>query len=119
MSAYPTKILFVCSRNRIRSLTAEKVFATRPGVEVRSAGTQPNARVVVTAGLLRWADLILVMEKCHAARLRLKFSSEMQSKRVVSLHIPDEYQFVQQELIDELEARVLPILEQERADLTG
>ena len=56
------KVLFVCSRNRIRSLTAEKLLDGLPGLQVRSAGTQPEARVVVTEGHLRWADVILVME---------------------------------------------------------
>ncbi len=44
------KLLFICSRNRIRSLTAERIFGGLPGLQVRSAGTQPNARIVVTEG---------------------------------------------------------------------
>jgi protein-tyrosine-phosphatase len=37
------KVLFVCSRNQWRSPTAERVFATRPGLEVRSAGVDKSA----------------------------------------------------------------------------
>ena len=44
------KLLFVCSRNKLRSLTAEKLFAGFPAYQVRSAGTQPEARIVITAG---------------------------------------------------------------------
>ena len=38
--AFATKLLFICSRNRMRSLTAEKIFSGIPGYKVRSAGTQ-------------------------------------------------------------------------------
>jgi predicted protein tyrosine phosphatase len=108
--SFPLNVLFVCSRNRRRSLTAEQIFKGKRGVEVRSAGTQPNARIVVTEGLLGWADLILVMEKAHLRRLEERYSEVLASKKVIALHIPDEYEFMQPELIDELEAKVLPIL---------
>jgi predicted protein tyrosine phosphatase len=59
------KVLFICSRNRRRSLTAEKIFANTPGWETRAAGTEDAARIKVTAGHLGWADVIVVMEKRH------------------------------------------------------
>ena len=105
---YPTKLLFVCSQNRFRSLTAEKVFAGIPGFQVRSAGTQPDARIVVTEGHIGWADLIFVMEKSHLNRLRRKFGAALTGKRVVALHIPDDYQYMQPELVDELRTKVAP-----------
>jgi len=37
-----TNLLFLCSRNRLRSPTAEPVFADRPGVETASAGLSPH-----------------------------------------------------------------------------
>jgi predicted protein tyrosine phosphatase len=104
--AHPTKLLFVCSRNRFRSLTAEHIFGGIPGIQVRSAGTQPDARIVVTEGHIGWADIIFVMEKSHLNRLRRKFPEALQGKRTVTLLIPDEYTFMQQELIDELRAKV-------------
>ena len=100
------KLLFVCSRNRWRSLTAERIFSGIAGYEVRSAGTQPNARVVVTEGHLGWADLIFVMEKAHLNKLRQKFPEATANKTVITLHIPDDYTFMQPELIDELQAKV-------------
>ena len=36
-----TNLLFLCSRNRLRSPTAEQVFAAWPGVETASAGLAP------------------------------------------------------------------------------
>ncbi len=38
-----TNLLFICSRNRLRSPTAEQVFAAWPGVETASAGLAPDA----------------------------------------------------------------------------
>lgn len=98
----PTKLLFICSRNRLRSLTAEHMLQGTPGYEVRSAGTQPEARVVVTAGHLGWADLIFVMEKSHLGRLRRKFPEALAGKSVIVLGIPDDYAYMQPELLDEL-----------------
>lgn len=103
---YPTKLLFICSQNRLRSLTAEKIFGGHPGYEVRSAGTQPEARIVVTEGHIGWADVIFVMEKSHLNKLRQKYPEALAEKRVITLHIPDEYTFMQPELVDELKAKV-------------
>ncbi|WP_200935043.1 hypothetical protein [Brevundimonas sp. Leaf363] len=38
-----TNLLFLCSRNRLRSPTAEQVVAAWPGVETASAGLAPDA----------------------------------------------------------------------------
>ena len=103
-----TKVLFVCSRNRRRSLTAEKLLEGLPGYEARSVGTQPSARIVVTEGHIGWADLIIAMEKSHAAKLRLKFPEALAGKRLVALHIPDDYDFMDAALIEELRAKLSP-----------
>ena len=104
--SFPTKLLFVCSRNRIRSLTAERLFDGATGYQARSAGTQPDARIVVTEGHIGWADMVFVMEKSHLTRLRRKFPEALSGKQVVTLHIPDEYTFMQPELMDELRAKL-------------
>jgi len=105
-----TKLLFVCSRNRFRSLTAEKLFEGFPPYQARSAGTQPDARIVVTAGHIGWADIIFCMEKSHLDRLRRKFPEEMQGKRAICLHIPDDYTFMNRDLLDELRAKLAPYI---------
>ena len=102
----PIKLLFICSRNRIRSLTAEKIFSGLPGLQVRSAGTQSDARIVATAGHLGWADLVFCMEKSHLNRLRLKYPDALTDKQTITLQIPDDYEFMQPELIDELQTKV-------------
>lgn len=43
-----TRALFVCSRNRLRSPTAEEWFAGWPGIETDSAGVAPDAESVVS-----------------------------------------------------------------------
>ena len=108
----PLKLLFVCSRNRWRSPTAEKVFDGVDDLQARSAGTETRARIKVTAGHLGWADIIFVMEKKHLRRLQEKFPDELADKRVVCLNIPDDYQFMQPELITLLQAAVPPHLEE-------
>jgi predicted protein tyrosine phosphatase len=109
--ARPLKLLFVCSRNRWRSPTAEKIFAGLNNCSARSAGTEPGARVRISAGHIGWADLIFVMEKKHLRRLQDKFPEEIVDKQIICLHIPDEYQFMQSELVELLQASVEPYLD--------
>ena len=104
----PRKLLFVCSRNKKRSLTAERLFDGLRTYQARSAGTQPGARIVVTKGHIGWADLIFCMEKSHADRLRLKFPEAMRQKRVICLQIADDFDFMDPELIDELRSKLAP-----------
>ena len=113
--AAPTarRLLFVCSQNKWRSLTAERLFDDHPHYEARSAGTEPGARVRVTAGHLGWAEVIFVMERRHADRLREKFAEALQAKPVVVLRIPDKYQFGDPQLVALLREKLaaqLPLL---------
>jgi len=105
------KILFVCSRNRWRSLTAEKIFNGRNNHEVRSAGTEENERIKITAGHTGWSDVIFVMEKKHQIRIQQKFREELKGKKVIRLDIPDEYEYMDEELIDLLESRIMEYIE--------
>ena len=100
------KLLFVCSRNKLRSLTAEKLFEGSLQYQVRSVGTQPDARIVVTEGHLGWADIIFCMEKSHVERLQRKFREVLRGKQVVCLQIPDDYDFMSEDLLDEFRAKL-------------
>lgn len=104
--ASPRQLLFICSQNRWRSLTAERIFDGHPHYEARSAGTEPGARVRVTAGHIGWADVIFVMERRHTDRLREKFAAELTGKPVVCLRIPDKFQFLDHVLLDLLRERL-------------
>ena len=100
------QFLFICSQNRWRSLTAERLFDGHPEVVARSAGTEPGARTRVAARHLGWADVVFVMEKKHADRLRAKFAGELRGKPLVNLRIPDDYQFQDAALVDLLRERL-------------
>lgn len=103
-------LLFLCSRNKLRSPTAEAVFRGRPGIETDSAGLSPDAEVPLSPEQIAWADLILVMEKVHRSRLNRKFGKHLAGKRVVVLDIPDNYGLMDPELVRLLEARCAPYL---------
>ncbi|WP_313253652.1 low molecular weight protein tyrosine phosphatase family protein [Stenotrophomonas sp.] len=103
-------VLFVCSQNRLRSPTAEQVFADWPGIETASAGLKPEAENPVTPELLEWADLIVVMEPVHKRRLGERFQRWLRDRRVVVLGIPDEYDFMGPELVQLLKQKVPPLL---------
>lgn len=98
-------VLFVCSRNKLRSPTAEQVFADHPAIEVTSAGTNADADNPLTAELVRWADLIFVMEKVHRSKLQKRFRADLKAARVICLDIPDEYGFMDEGLIRLLRAK--------------
>jgi predicted protein tyrosine phosphatase len=96
------RVLFVCSRNRLRSPTAEAVFANWDEVETDSAGLDHDAVVPLSAEQVEWADIIFVMEKSHRQRLNRKFRRWLNGKRVICLDIPDEYALMQPELVERL-----------------
>ena len=86
------------------------MFSRAPGVATRSAGTAHNARHRITLADIRWADMILVMEDKHAQRLRADFRQEVAYKALHVLDIPDDYQFMEDELIDLLRAKCEPLI---------
>jgi predicted protein tyrosine phosphatase len=101
-----TNALFICSQNKLRSPTAEAVFAKWLDVEADSAGTNNDAETPLTPEQIDWADIIFVMEKAHRSKLSKKFRKYLNGKRVVCLDIPDDYEYMQPELVKLLEARV-------------
>jgi predicted protein tyrosine phosphatase len=105
------KLLFVCSRNQWRSPTAEAIYKKRQDIVVRSAGTETTARIKLTAKTILWADIIFVMEKKHKERIFQKFGSEIEDRPVIILDIPDEYQFMNPELIEDIQTKVDSYLE--------
>lgn len=98
-------LLFICSRNQWRSPTAEAIFKNHAIYKARSAGTEKSARIKVSQKLLDWADIVFVMEKNHKERLEKNFSI---GSEVIILEIPDEYKFMDPELIDSLKTALSP-----------
>ncbi|MUV13388.1 low molecular weight protein tyrosine phosphatase family protein [Noviluteimonas gilva] len=101
-----TNVLFLCSQNRLRSPTAEQVFANWPGIETSSAGLNHDAENPLTPELLQWADLVFVMERAHRNKLSTRFRAHIGGKRIVVLGIPDDYAYMDPALVTLLKAKV-------------
>jgi predicted protein tyrosine phosphatase len=104
------KVLFICQRNRVRSATAERLFCKRIDLDVRSAGTSSDALVRVNARMLEWADVVITMDESQRAALEQMFPCHAALARLVCLQIPDDFTFLQPELVRLLEARIAPLV---------
>ena len=100
------KLLFLCNQNRLRSPTAEMVFGENPQLEVKSAGVDKDASIPVNLELLEWADIIFVMEKRQRNIIHKKFKDIYRNKRIVCLYIPDDYEYMDPDLIQLLKERL-------------
>jgi predicted protein tyrosine phosphatase len=104
------KVLFVCSKNQWRSPTAENLWRRHPLLVVRSGGTSPSARHTVSVDDIIWADVILVMEEKHQSRLKAEHGQALLHKPIYVLDIPDEYKYMDPELITLLTSSVQSVL---------
>ncbi|MDF1714977.1 MAG: phosphotyrosine protein phosphatase [Akkermansiaceae bacterium] len=102
------RVLFLCSKNRLRSPTAEHIFTEAPDLETDSAGLNRDADVRLSDEQIEWADLIVAMESSHRAKLTRDYSSALRGKRVVVLGIPDNYDFMSDDLIALLKQKCAP-----------
>lgn len=100
------KLLFVCSQNKLRSPTGEAVFADMAEYECRSAGLNHDAEVPLGVEDVEWADIIFVMEPVHKRKLKKRFGASLKSQRVVCLGIPDNYAYMDPELVEILRRKV-------------
>ncbi|MEO6173307.1 MAG: low molecular weight protein tyrosine phosphatase family protein [Arenimonas sp.] len=100
------RILFICSQNKLRSPTAEQIFSEVPGLDVLSAGTNHDAINPVSPELILWADKILVMESLHREKLQKRYRNQLNGKNIICLGIPDNYEFMDPELIRILKEKV-------------
>jgi protein-tyrosine phosphatase len=73
---------------------------------VKSAGTSKTARIRINQSLIAWSDKIFVMEDKHKKRLFESYGEQLDSKEIIVLGIPDEYQYMDAELIEELKDSV-------------
>lgn len=103
-------LLFICSQNKLRSPTAEAVFAETPGIDVDSAGLNNDAIVPLSPEQVEWADLIFVMENTHREKLNRKFKRHLNRQRVIVLGIPDNYRYMDPALMELLKLKVTPFL---------
>ncbi len=112
----PLKLLFICSQNRMRSPTAEHLLQGVPGFTVKSAGIDPSSRTQVSKELIAWADKIFVMERKHWIILEECFPKVLKRKQLICLHIPDEYRYMEPELIRKLKTALAQHIELPESD---
>ena len=99
-------VLFICNQNQHRSRTAELLF--REKFNTKSAGLYN--RTPVTREERAWADIVLVMEPAQRSEIAKRFPDMYLKKRILSLDIPDIYQFNQPELIKVLKSKLKRVL---------
>ncbi|OYT31811.1 phosphotyrosine protein phosphatase [Candidatus Woesearchaeota archaeon] len=100
-------VLFICNQNENRSKTAEEIFKNR--FNTKSAGLY-NAKPV-TEKQISWADTIIVMEEAQRSEIAKRFPKQYMLKRILSLDIPDIYQYNQPELIEILKTKFETLLQ--------
>ena len=81
------------------------------GLNVKSAGTEDAARIRLNSKMITWADLIFVMEKKHKQRMHENFPMIARDKNIIVLDIPDEYQYMDSELIEIINTSVSSYLD--------
>jgi predicted protein tyrosine phosphatase len=100
MSKIPkTRILFICTINLMRSATAHKIYTHDLRFEVKSAGTHRSAETVLSKELLDWAEMVVVMEERHFNFIRITYPAIFKGKNIVCLDVPDNYDYMQAELM--------------------
>jgi predicted protein tyrosine phosphatase len=108
MTTARLNVLFVCSHNQWRSPTAERVWRNTPGLNVRFAGTSRRARRALRHDDIAWADVILVIEEKHKSRGLAEYRQTASAKEIHVLDIPDNFQFMDPELVEILREKCAP-----------
>ena len=90
----------------MRSPTAETIFSDIGGFDVRSAGLNNDAESPLSSELVDWAETIFIMEKRQRNKLKKKFKKHLNKQKVICLDIPDDYEYMQPELVTILESKL-------------
>ena len=96
------KVLFICNQNQNRSKTAEELFKNK--FKTKSAGLYNEKPV--TEKQISWADVIVVMEDSQRSEIAKRFPKLYMQKRILSLDIPDVYNYNQPELVSTLKSKI-------------
>lgn len=102
-------VLVVCGRNKKRSRTAEYIFKNDARFNIRSAGLSPSSNRVISENDLHWANLVFVIESSQGAKI-WELYKHIELSAIEVLHIPDEYEFMNEELIEMLTDAINGIL---------
>ena len=103
------RLLFVCSVGLLRSPTAAAVFAGR-GYNTRACGSMVGCALIpISANLVEWAHQICFMTHENKQETLALFKDDSVTQQIISgksvvLNICDDYEYMQPELISELES---------------
>src|SRR5882672_2058679 len=100
------KVLFVCTHNEVRSLTAEHVYRRRTDLEIRSAGVASHSKNPLTKDVVDWADLVVAFEPKHVETIKRQFPEEQRRTDFVCLRLPDKFEYKSPKLVIKLIARL-------------
>lgn len=103
-------LLVVCGKNKKRSRTAEFIYKNDDRFHIRSVGLSPKSIRKITEKDVEWADLILVMEREQNKHIK-DIYHYLQIPSIEVLNIPDEFEFMDEELIEILNEKIEPIIE--------
>jgi len=98
-------ILVVCGRNKKRSRTAESIYKNDSRFSIRSVGLSSKSDRKISEKDLSWANLVFVMENGQRARIWEQYS-QMELPQIEILDIPDDYEFMDEELVELLTERI-------------
>ena len=98
---YRPKILVVCGRNKRRSRTAEYIFKNDNRFNIRSVGLSPKSERQIRENDIDWSDFIFVMEDQQGVRISRTYR-HLKLPPLHVLHIEDEYEYLDIELIEML-----------------
>jgi len=98
-------VLVLCGRNKKRNRTAEYIFKNDNRFSIRSAGLSTKSGRLVTENDIHWADIVFVMEPEHRSKLIGHFK-HLNLPQIEVLDIEDEYEFLDEELIERLSDRI-------------
>jgi protein-tyrosine phosphatase len=101
-------VLFVCTLNKARSVTAERLYRRTPGLSVRSAGIDERAAHQVNEADLAWADRVVVFEAKHERLIRDTFAGDL--PEIIDVGVPDIFNAEDPALVAELVEVLTPVL---------
>ena len=104
------RVLFVCTQNKVRSLTAEHLYRVRQDLDVRSCGTAAFAKNQLTEEVMKWADMVFIFDELQAEAIEKKFGKDAFGKEIISLGLADVYQYKSEALVLKLTAKIEPYL---------
>ena len=82
-------LLFICKHNVMRSRTAESIYNSEGRHIAKSAGAARSAKVKIAAELMRWTDMVFVMEEEQKLYVKEEFGQELGHREIIIIDVYD------------------------------